>query len=63
MVLTENKFNPSLSLTKRIAIGYLSQYGKNGLVVKAPDSQSRGPVFKTTGWLQGRLILSSFRVR
>ena len=25
----------------------------NGLVVKALDSQSRGPVFKTTGWLQG----------
>ena len=32
----------------------------NGLVVKALDSQSRGPVFKTTGWLQGRLSLSSF---
>ena len=25
----------------------------NGLVVKVLDSQSRGPVFKTTGWLQG----------
>ena len=24
-----------------------------GLVVKVLDSQSRGPVFKTTGWLQG----------
>ena len=24
-----------------------------GVVVKALDSQSRGPVFKTTGWLQG----------
>ena len=23
----------------------------NGLVVKALDSQLRGPVFKTTGWL------------
>ena len=33
----------------------------NGLVVK--DSQSMGPVFKTTGWLQGRLGLSSFRGR
>ena len=32
-----------------------------GLVVKALDSQSRGPVFKTTGWLQGRLSLPSFR--
>ena len=35
----------------------------NGLVVKALDSQSRGPVLKTTGLLQGRLSLSSFRVR
>ena len=33
------------------------------LVVKALDSQFRGPVFKTTGWLQGRLSLSSFRGR
>ena len=32
----------------------------NGLVVKALDSQSRGPVFKTSEWLQGRLSLSSF---
>ena len=32
----------------------------NGLVVKALDSQSRGLVFKTTGWLQGQLSLSSF---
>ena len=23
------------------------------VVIKALDSQSRGPVFKTTGWLQG----------
>ena len=35
----------------------------NGLVVKALDSQSRGPVFKSTGWLQDRLSLSSFRGR
>ena len=30
----------------------------NGLVVKVLDSQSRGPMSKTTGWLQGRLSLS-----
>ena len=35
----------------------------NGLVVKALDSKFRGPVFKTTGWLQGQLSLSSFRGR
>ena len=32
----------------------------NGLRVKALDSQSKGPMFKTTRWLQGRLSLSSF---
>ena len=35
----------------------------NGVVVKALDSQFRGPVFKTSGWLQGWLSLSSFRGR
>ena len=35
----------------------------NALVVKALDPQSRGTVFKTTGWLQGRLSLSSFQGR
>ena len=35
----------------------------NGLVVKALDSQSKVPTFKTTEWLQGRLSLSSFRGR
>ena len=36
-------------------------YRSNGLVVKVLDSQSRGPVFKTTGWLQGRFNSSSFQ--
>ena len=31
--------------------------------VKTLDSQYRGPMFKTTGWLQGWLSLSSFRGR
>ena len=34
-----------------------------GLVIKVLDSQTRGPVFKTTGWLNGWLNLSSFRGR
>ena len=38
-----------------------SLYG-DGLAVKALDSQSRGPVFKTTGWLQGWLSLSPIRI-
>ena len=36
------------------------KYSNNGLVVKALDCRSSGPVFKTTGWLQSRLSLSSF---
>ena len=32
----------------------------NELMVKILDSQSRGPQFKTTGWLLGQLSLSSF---
>ena len=35
----------------------------NDLVVKVLDSQSKGSVFKTTGWLQGRPSLSPFRGR
>ena len=35
----------------------------DGLDVKALDSQCRGPVFKTTGWLHGQLSLSSFQGR
>ena len=33
----------------------------DGLVVKSLDPQSRGRVFKTTGWLQGLISLLSFR--
>ena len=33
------------------------------LVVKVMDSQSRGPMLKTTGWRQGRLSLWFFRGR
>ena len=36
---------------------------RNCLVVKVLNSKSRGPVFKTTCWLQGWLCLSSFEVR
>ena len=45
------------------AVSLLRYLWSYSLVVKALDSQSRGPVFKTTGWLQGRLSLSSFRGR
>ena len=34
-------------------IGKVKRQWSSGLVVKALDSQSRVPVFKTTGWLQG----------
>ena len=36
---------------------------RNGLVVKVLDSQSRAPVFKISGRLQGWLSFSSFRVQ
>ena len=32
---------------------YLKRKCFSGLVVKVLDSQSRGPMFKTTGWLHG----------
>ena len=34
----------------------------NGLVVKVLDSQSKGSVFKTAGWLQGPLGLQASEV-
>ena len=52
MLLWNEKYNLQES--------YLISYLFNGLVVKALDSQSMCPVVKTTGWLQGRLSLSSF---
>ena len=42
---------------------YGSHIWTSGLVFRALDSWSRVPVFKTTGWLQGRLSLWSFRGR
>ena len=35
--------------------------GSNGVVAKALNSKSGGPMFKTTRWLKSRLSLSSFR--
>ena len=62
---------PTYAIVTVVTMGTLWLLGENGcygrwsigLVVKALDSQSRGPVFKTTGWLQGRLSLSSLRGR
>ena len=34
------------------AVDYVTLWS-NGLVIKALDSQSRGSIIKTTGWLQG----------
>ena len=38
----------------------LDSFWSNILVVRALDSQYRGPRFKIIGWLQGRPSLSSF---
>ena len=56
-------FSPDTN--KQVTIVYFSQRRKQflSLPIKALNSQSRGPVFKTIGWLQGRLSLSSFRGR
>ena len=51
-------------LSNRVLNGQVStRTSVNAGVVKALDSQSRGPVLKTAGWLQGRLSLSSSRGR
>ena len=47
----------------KLQTSVLNQEWSNGLVVKALDSQSKSPRFKTTGWLQGWLSLSSLRGR
>ena len=39
-------------LTK-VLKNYFHSLQSNGLLVKVLDSQSRGPVLKTTGWFQG----------
>ena len=44
-------------------VKFLFNHRREAKFVKAVDSQSRGPVFKTTGWFQGRLSISSFRGR
>ena len=43
-----------------VCIDYSWHLWSNGLVVNAVDSQSRSTVFKTIGWLQDWLSLSSF---
>ena len=53
----------SQSIIKDTKTCFLNIIWNNGLVVKALDSQSRGPMFKTTGWFQAQLSLSSFQDR
>ena len=54
------KCGKSSTLNKRSRDGPLETH-PDGLAVKVLDLQSRGPMLKTTGWLQGWLSLSSFR--
>ena len=62
MIFVNKKYDNKSN--KKFYLPYLFNiFLSNGLVVKALDSQSRGPVFKTTGLLQGRLSRSSFRGR
>ena len=56
--------NNYITFDRRIFFFFFDEsFFADGRVVKSLDSQSRGPVFKTAGWLQGRLSLSSFRGR
>ena len=60
-VTTESCQNPTQSDMFNF-LKVLSSWS-NDLVVKVLHSQSRGPGFKTTGWLEDQLSLSSFRGR
>ena len=53
------RLNPLVVEHRVVIMMTCSHVNSNGLVVKVLDSQSRGPMFKTTGWLQGWLSLSS----
>ena len=48
---------------RKVRNDFQGKLKEDGLVVKALDYQSRGPVFKTTGYLQGQLSLSFFHGR
>ena len=63
VVMCEKQAGNMFYVKHCIEMECLSGQVTNGLVVKVLDSQSRGPVFKTAGWLQGRLSLSSSRGR
>ena len=48
---------------RKVRNDFQGKLKEDGLVVKALDYQPRGPVFKTTGCLQGQLSLSFFHGR
>ena len=60
-----NDYIKRKKMEKKVACKSFNTNNKNydGLVVKVLDSQSWGPVFKTTGWLHGQLSPSSFQGR
>ena len=57
--LIENQ-NKGKGSCLKIASKIIDQTFTHSLVVKALDSQSRGPKFKTNRWLQGQLSFASF---
>ena len=59
--VTQFFLSPIHIYSKPSGLSSKSFYKCRCLVVKVLDSQSRFSVFKTTGWLQGWLTLSSFR--
>ena len=55
--------HPVAAITQQLQKSSQCNKWSDDQVVKSLDSQSWGPVFRTTGWLQGQLSLSSFEGR
>ena len=56
-----NKFSKGFTYHRKKTNRAVVHSGSNGVVVKMLDSQFRGPMFKSIGWLQVQLSFSSFR--
>ena len=69
-LLTNTMLNNTLRTTHCSVLIFFSMQhiGKprvnlNDLVVKVLDSQSRSPIFKTIGWIQGRLLVDKMSIK
>ena len=60
-LIVNNVSVPNMTYLASFSLNISNEKTKIGLLVKALDPQSNGPVLKTTVLLQGRGSLSSFR--